>query len=98
MSLKYEPSSEPLYILHETVKHGLHGEQQRLVRSTGPPNHHDEKVDLDQLVVNKEISLWDQPPPPFESDSRLPHKIYSGLLNYRKSKSREFEGVFCSVN
>ena len=26
-------------------------------REAGPPNHHDDKVDSDQLVVNKELSL-----------------------------------------
>ena len=26
-------------------------------RKAGPPNHHDDKVDSDQLVVNKELSL-----------------------------------------
>ena len=25
-------------------------------RETGPPNHHDDKVDSDQQVVNKELS------------------------------------------
>ena len=27
----------------------------------GPPNHHDDKVDSDQLVVNNELSLCAQP-------------------------------------
>jgi len=27
-------------------------------REAGPPNHHDDKVDSDQKVVNKELSLW----------------------------------------
>ena len=27
-------------------------------REAGPPNHHDDKVDSDQEVVNKELSLW----------------------------------------
>ena len=26
-------------------------------REAGPPNHHDDKVDSDQQVVNKELSL-----------------------------------------
>jgi hypothetical protein len=26
-------------------------------REAGPPNHHDDKVDSDKLVVNKELSL-----------------------------------------
>jgi len=26
-------------------------------REAGPPNHHDDKVDSDQYVVNKELSL-----------------------------------------
>ena len=29
----------------------------RTVREAGPPNHHDDKVDSDQQVVNKEFSL-----------------------------------------
>ena len=27
-------------------------------REAGPPNHHDDKVDSDQLVVKKGLSLW----------------------------------------
>ena len=27
-------------------------------REAGPPNPHDDKVDSDQSVVNKELSLW----------------------------------------
>ena len=29
----------------------------RRAREAGPPNHHDDKVDSDQQVVNKELSL-----------------------------------------
>ena len=29
-------------------------------RKAGPPNHLDDKVDSDQQVVNKELSLWTQ--------------------------------------
>ena len=29
-------------------------------REAGPPNHDDDKVDSDQWVVNKELSLWDR--------------------------------------
>ena len=29
-------------------------------REAGPPNHHDDKVDLDQQVVNKALSLYAQ--------------------------------------
>ena len=28
-------------------------------REAGPPTHHDDDVDSDQQVVNKELSLWD---------------------------------------
>ena len=27
-------------------------------REAGPPNHHDDKVDSDQKIVNEELSLW----------------------------------------
>ena len=29
-------------------------------REAGPPNHHDDKVDSDQPIVNKELSLSDE--------------------------------------
>jgi len=35
-------------------------------REAGPPNHHDDKVDSDQQVVNKELYLWTD----LEKDSR----------------------------
>jgi len=83
MSLKYEPSLEPLLI---TVKQLFihppdgyvswrHRGQLTCIdpsvsqiiclwkrefkppwREAGPPNHHDDKVDSDQYVVNKELS------------------------------------------
>ena len=47
-------------------------------REAGPPNHHDDKVDSDQEVVNTELSLylpgiarWSEPPAAISSQSEF---------------------------
>jgi hypothetical protein len=52
-------------------------------REAGPPNHYDDEVDLDQYVVNKEISLLSLSSPLTDPDpdDSLVYPSWNGAIN-----------------